>query len=508
MKKVLAILLFAQICNVFAADTVFQSNFLQALDEEDPRARVDKIINALEVSSAPVCDINAVKLLYQEEKNGNISREQSKRLFALAKKKSGDFVLAELCVSLAGTQDPFPAELLDTVEKNILDADLKKLPKEHYDSALYIIEMYRFHRIFRGQQKQVNSFMDTLLAKYPDDLRLLGIAIRAAVHCCFSENFTTPGMADFNKRADSTHKQRLNMLGKKLLAMPVKEAGDAAIVVNSAIALHLPEAPALLKKYAKLYPSFNWRAISMAAAQSYKNPELLITYDEFFYDFQACLAAQDFPRAKKMLDLLRRTKIKKEVILELDLMLYLAAGENSRIVNAANAGKVNLNQPAFGDMTINTILTAAHIQQDKELIQTILKSENSKSGRTPSLDNALGYVCADLNIDLPAAEKLIRKAVKAEPYNPAYRDSLAWVLFKQGKLAEAEKEIDKAIRFCPASTSICVMMLHGAEIKYAMKKHDDAVMMLGLAALIYDPDDPVCSDYDLKAEKRLMRVLK
>ena len=41
-----------------------------------------------------------------------------------------------------------------------------------------------------------------------------------------------------------------------------------------------------------------------------------------------------------------------------------------------------------------------------------------------------------------------------------------------------------------------------------MKKHDDAVMMLGLAALMYDPDDPVCSDYDLKAEKRLMRVLK
>ena len=45
-----------------------------------------------------------------------------------------------------------------------------------------------------------------------------------------------------------------------------------------------------------------------------------------------------------------------------------------------------------------------------------------------SLLNALGYSLADRNQKLPRAETLIRKALAASPDNPAFLDSLGWVL--------------------------------------------------------------------------------
>ena len=39
---------------------------------------------------------------------------------------------------------------------------------------------------------------------------------------------------------------------------------------------------------------------------------------------------------------------------------------------------------------------------------------------------------------------MVRIAVEAQPENPAYLDSLGWVLFKQGKLTDALEPLKKA----------------------------------------------------------------
>ena len=51
--------------------------------------------------------------------------------------------------------------------------------------------------------------------------------------------------------------------------------------------------------------------------------------------------------------------------------------------------------------------------------------------------NYLGYMWAEHGLKLDQARELIEKAVKAEPKNAAYLDSLAWVLFKQKQPQEA-----------------------------------------------------------------------
>ncbi len=60
--------------------------------------------------------------------------------------------------------------------------------------------------------------------------------------------------------------------------------------------------------------------------------------------------------------------------------------------------------------------------------------------------NYLGYALADRGLKLTEAEAFIAKAVKADPANGAYRDSIAWVHYKQGNYQAAHKEIGDALK--------------------------------------------------------------
>jgi len=51
----------------------------------------------------------------------------------------------------------------------------------------------------------------------------------------------------------------------------------------------------------------------------------------------------------------------------------------------------------------------------------------------------------DLGIRLDEAEDLVQQALKEEPYNGAYLDSLGWIYFKQNKFAESEVALRKAV---------------------------------------------------------------
>jgi tetratricopeptide (TPR) repeat protein len=62
----------------------------------------------------------------------------------------------------------------------------------------------------------------------------------------------------------------------------------------------------------------------------------------------------------------------------------------------------------------------------------------------PAAMNALGYTLADHSRKLKRARKLIERAYAAAPKNAAILDSLGWVLFRQGHVAEAEPHLRAA----------------------------------------------------------------
>ena len=64
--------------------------------------------------------------------------------------------------------------------------------------------------------------------------------------------------------------------------------------------------------------------------------------------------------------------------------------------------------------------------------------------RDPNALNAYGYVLTNYSNNYKKAYKLIKKAIKLDPDNPAIIDSYGWILYRMGKYEEAEEELNKA----------------------------------------------------------------
>jgi tetratricopeptide (TPR) repeat protein len=101
--------------------------------------------------------------------------------------------------------------------------------------------------------------------------------------------------------------------------------------------------------------------------------------------------------------------------------------------------------------------TIGESARSEEQLKLILDADPNDA----SACNDLGYLWADQGKNLPEAERLIRKAIDldrkqrsegpdvqpdADQDNAAYVDSLAWVLFRRGQIAEARRELDRAVK--------------------------------------------------------------
>lgn len=86
--------------------------------------------------------------------------------------------------------------------------------------------------------------------------------------------------------------------------------------------------------------------------------------------------------------------------------------------------------------------------------------------------NYLGYMLADRTDRHAEAVELIERALKGEPDNPAYLDSLGWALFKQGKVDAAADPLARAAAAVPANS---VIQDHYGDLLARQGKWSDAV---------------------------------
>ena len=143
----------------------------------------------------------------------------------------------------------------------------------------------------------------------------------------------------------------------------------------------------------------------------------------------------------------------------------------------------------YGDM--------GKVDKATELLMELLKKNPEDAG----LNNDLGYIWADNDHKLDEAEKMIRKAVDAEPTNASYLDSLAWVLFKQKKYAEAKQLIMKATML-PRGQST-EMLDNLGDIHWALGEKNEAITAWKRAK-----DQVTGSGRDVKRKSELEKKLK
>ena len=108
--------------------------------------------------------------------------------------------------------------------------------------------------------------------------------------------------------------------------------------------------------------------------------------------------------------------------------------------------------------------------------------------KNPAIANAVGYVSAVLDLDLPRARKLLTYALKKEPGNMAYLDSMAWIAFKQKRYDEAEKFINAALEEITPSDGIAVAMEHAGDIAAARGKSPLRFYRLSLKYAPFDTE--------------------
>lgn len=113
------------------------------------------------------------------------------------------------------------------------------------------------------------------------------------------------------------------------------------------------------------------------------------------------------------------------------------------------------------------------MRKGEELLEDMLLEDEND----PGVNNDLGYLYADQGKNLEKAEKMILKAVRAEPENSAYLDSYAWVLYKRGKYAEALVQMEKSIAKSQAkqNASDATLWDHLGDIHDQLKNSEKAV---------------------------------
>ena len=88
--------------------------------------------------------------------------------------------------------------------------------------------------------------------------------------------------------------------------------------------------------------------------------------------------------------------------------------------------------------------------------------------------NYLGYLWTEQGENLADAEKFIRRALAIEPDNPAYLDSLGWVLYQQGRYHEALDPLQRASQLA-ASEPDSTIEEHLGDVLDKLGRRNEAV---------------------------------
>jgi tetratricopeptide (TPR) repeat protein len=157
-----------------------------------------------------------------------------------------------------------------------------------------------------------------------------------------------------------------------------------------------------------------------------------------------------------------RSKMLAEVGLLRDLKQYQEAYDL--------LGQAIKADPKETDLMYDQAMMAEKLNQLPEM-ERLLRRVMELKPDAYNAYNALGYSLADRNVRLPEAKRLIQKALEFVPNDPFIRDSLAWVEFRMGNLAESAKIFADAFKTKPDAE----IAAHYGEVLWTMGQRDKAL---------------------------------
>ena len=145
-------------------------------------------------------------------------------------------------------------------------------------------------------------------------------------------------------------------------------------------------------------------------------------------------------------------------------------------------------QPSEPDLLYETALLAEKLGRI-DLLEKHLRRLIELRPDSPAAYNALGYSLAERKLRLSEARELIAKALSLAPDDPFIIDSLGWVLYRQGDLAGARVQLERAFAL-RADPEIAA---HLGEVLWMLGSRDEATR-LWRDAQASSPDNEALAD--------------
>ena len=109
--------------------------------------------------------------------------------------------------------------------------------------------------------------------------------------------------------------------------------------------------------------------------------------------------------------------------------------------------EASLEDPANYNYKFYLASALDYIGEREEAVNILEEITEDDIASVPEAYNYLGYIYAEEGKNLDRAIFLINKALKEDPDNGAYLDSLGWTYYKKGMLDEAEEMTKKALHY-------------------------------------------------------------
>ena len=151
--------------------------------------------------------------------------------------------------------------------------------------------------------------------------------------------------------------------------------------------------------------------------------------------------------------------------------------------------------PDSPELLYDTAMVAERIDRVDDAEKRLRRVVELKPDDAQAL-NALGYTLVDRTPRVSEGLALIERALKLSPDDPFILDSMGWALFRQGKYAEAEQYLRRAMKERPDAE----IAAHLGEVLWAKGEHDRA-QEVWQSQLKSTPDNPVL----LETVRRLAR---
>jgi Tfp pilus assembly protein PilF len=170
----------------------------------------------------------------------------------------------------------------------------------------------------------------------------------------------------------------------------------------------------------------------------------------YLQDAQEAISRNDWESAEKLL----RQAVKVDPQnREAWQMLVMVLVRQNRWTEAENLAAKIQDRKAKADALL-MLADIAYMQRNWEKAKQIYEQVIKLDPDNAAALNNYGYMLAELGEQLDEAEKMIRKALKIRPNEPAFLDSLGWVYFQRGNYREALKWVEKAVKGQPKDAEL------------------------------------------------------